>query len=497
MDKPIFYSKISKYQNSFIVTEVRNTQMQSLKHGQSPIPKMGFYKSVSFFVDMKLFSKYLTVVIFLSFSSVFGQQKKIDKSIPSYPFKSDIQRKISRIDRMDDFIVSRFYKEGYMVSDSLNNLFAMDPWLTKEDTMYINSGTVKPAVPFFAEMAKSVDVLLVSEMHHDPKTRAFMTALLPDLKKAGFTHFSAEAILDTFSYSKSRKYPIRKDTMLISSPNNFSYLYEPVYAEMIRTAANLNYDIFSYEAQNNFVTKYEKDDGSFRRETPDGKYFVEVIMENNTISKRTNYNRDSIQTAQIASVFKANPNAKVVINVGQGHSQKMDGTMRNYLDTMLPKKNIVSVFQYVLGTNYLDTLGDNPIVKLRNIKTPSVILGKYNKEYYLKGDDNTDYVDYHIIHPPTKWYKNSPSWLQLYTKKIRIGVQGTLSQLRKCPCKLAAILISETKVGFNRVVPADIIEIESKDKSDEANLYVNPGDYYILGWNKFGERIVDIHSVKR
>lgn len=495
MRLPVFHTKVTKFQNSFTFELERNNVIKSEKHDSLVVPKIRNSKPVSTFVDLTFFSKYLVFLIFLIYGQLSFCQQPLNKQIPPYLFKNDIQKAKDPIDRIDDFIVSGLYKDSYKISDSMRDVFTIDPWLTPEDSTAIIQGEVKPAIPFFAELGKGIDVFLISEMHDDPKTRAFTTALLPKFKNAGFTHFSAEAILDSFSFTKSRPYPIIKDTILTSSSNNFRYLHEPVYAEMIRTAASLNFNIFSYEAQSNFVTKYEKNDGSYRRETPDGKYFVEVIMKNNTISKSTNYNRDSIQAAQIASVFKTNPNAKVIINVGQGHSQKLDGTMRNYLDTMLPKKNILSVFQYVMGARYLDTLGDNPVAKLRNVKVPSVIIGKQSKEYYLKGDDNTDHVDYHVIHPPTKWINDRPSWLTVYLGRKGLRVTKTLNRLDACPCKAAVYNYNELSYGFNKAIPLDIIEVTKRDDFPNAYLSTGEGFFTVIAWNKFGKTVVDYYKV--
>jgi hypothetical protein len=78
-------------------------------------------------------------------------------------------------------------------------------------------------------------VLMFNENHYFPEARVFVRSMLPQLRKAGFTHIGFE----TF-------YPPWKETAPYTPASGY-YSIEPVFAAMIRDANALGFTVFGYE----------------------------------------------------------------------------------------------------------------------------------------------------------------------------------------------------------------------------------------------------------
>lgn len=107
----------------------------------------------------------------------------------------------------------------------------------------------------------------------------------------------------------------------------------------------------------------------------------------------------------------------------------------------------------------------------------------------MRGEDNTDFVDYHIIHPSTKRVNDRPSWLSTHLGRKAFQVTRTLNRMDGgCPCKVAVYNHNELIYGFNKAIPIDIIEGANRQEFTNAYLIAGEGLFTVLSWNKAGKR---------
>lgn len=131
--------------------------------------------------------------------------------------------------------------------------------------------------------AKTHSVLMFSEAHHVAQTRAFGASILPLLKELGFTVLAMEAL----------KAPVPENAVRVSRASATDsvsgyYLMEPQLAGLTREARRLGFRLVAYED--------ETTDGGDR----------ELIQAQNLYER----------------VFRAQPDAKVVVWAGYGHIYK-------------------------------------------------------------------------------------------------------------------------------------------------------------------------------
>ncbi len=94
--------------------------------------------------------------------------------------------------------------------------------------------TVK-ASKWLLEAARNSRVLMFNENHYEPQARVFVRSLLPELRRAGFTHIGLEAFQPSSvpnAYQSSAGY----------------YTVEPTFAALMAEATSLSFVVFGYEA---------------------------------------------------------------------------------------------------------------------------------------------------------------------------------------------------------------------------------------------------------
>lgn len=97
----------------------------------------------------------------------------------------------------------------------------------------------RDAADVVAELAASRRIVMVNEAHHDARTRQLTLALLPRLRKLGFTHFAAEALTEDNADLARRGYPV--------STSGTEYLREPLYGDIVREALRLGFILVPYD----------------------------------------------------------------------------------------------------------------------------------------------------------------------------------------------------------------------------------------------------------
>jgi hypothetical protein len=127
----------------------------------------------------------------------------------------------------------------------------------------------------FTTIAQRERLIIIMEAHNAPKHRQWIEQTLPILRQVGFHDYAAEALSESGRTLKQRGYPVA---------TTGTYVADPQFGNLLRTAIVLGFDLHTYEA-------YAK------------------TMEQ----------REYGQAANLAKLFSANPNLKLVIHAGYGH----------------------------------------------------------------------------------------------------------------------------------------------------------------------------------
>jgi hypothetical protein len=315
------------------------------------------------------------------------------------------------------------------------------------------------------EAAKTHNVLMISEAHHVPETRALGRELLPMLRALGFEYFAMETL----------KYPVpdRVDRVAIStSPGAAAgyYFMEPQSAGLARDALKLGFKLVAYED--------ETTGGGDREE----------------IQARNLYDR----------ILKDKPAAKVVVWAGFGHvykrtSKSMGKAMAGWIWELTGHEPF-SLFQVAdaLDTHYADAPFYAPLVieapdrprkalvlmtkrglfpALDKIKDSGVDLDKEGRPL----------VDGYIVHPPFERHapgRLRPAWVAGGRRELSGVVEGAT----KGPLFVQAFPAAE---GV-RSSPADQMTAESGGRFE---LWLPEGSYLLRARDEHGAILAEGKSV--
>jgi len=266
------------------------------------------------------------------------------------------------------------------------------------------------AIEYILSQANDFEVIMINEAHHNPRHRAFTAKLLPRLREQGFTKIGFEAVMDAVSDVKD--YP--------SFGLGF-YTAEPQFGELLRTAMQLDFDLFGYD-----------DNG-----------------------EREGADREKYQAKRIFEQIKDNGKDKIVIHCGFGHlwEDANNKSMGYFLkETYGIDPLTISQTRYI--EQYTDRY-EQPLYKALDIKESTVLIDKKGT-IFNKGNDNNPEVDIHVFHPRTKYINGKPNWLEYKGKKI---TEIAIPEMDiNCPCLVLAYPMEET---ITRSIPIDVSEINT------------------------------------
>jgi len=141
------------------------------------------------------------------------------------------------------------------------------------------------AVDVITKLAADRRIVLINEAHHNAHTRTLTLALLPHLRKLGFTYFAAEALGEDDTALMQRGYPIKA--------SGTEYLEEPLYGDIVREAIRLGFILVPYDSAE--------------------------------IDPQT---RDAAQAATLfQKVFAKDPKARLFVHAGYAHIDKASGRL--------------------------------------------------------------------------------------------------------------------------------------------------------------------------
>jgi len=203
-------------------------------------------------------------------------------------------------------------------------------------------------------------LVLIMEAHTVTEDRAWIEQTLGSFRAAGFTHYFAEAIVESGSALKARGYPTSRTG---------TYTLDPRFGNLLRTAVRLGFEVGGYDLA----------DGDLDR-------------------------REEYQAATLAQQFAARPDVRMVVHAGHGHIFKHE--VRNigrYMAARLWSMTGIEPFTIWQLPNTLSTDDYRHLVRQVGPITDPVMLippPRYVTEKLFPESSVQPAVDAIVIHAP-------------------------------------------------------------------------------------------------
>lgn len=308
------------------------------------------------------------------------------------------------------------YKEAVMEWDKARPAIRV---ISPADSLhFVSAYQQTDARSFILKKAKENRVVIFNEAHFNPRHRVFVTSLLKDLKKLGYTHFAAETFSTRPSFQQNSKYP---------NLNSGYYAMEPQFGNLIRTANELGYALYPYES----ATGGNVDE------------------------------REIKQARNLSRLLDSVPNSKLIIYCGFDHA--MEDTVQNWGVPMAARLkeftgiNPFTIDQIVLSERSSARL-DNPYFRLINARRYTIMTDKNGNPFNKRLDNKK--IDALLYSPPTQYRYNRPDWVFENGKKPYLLNKDSVHISYPL---LAKVYFTETDIE-NMVIPIDIIEIRNEQE---------------------------------
>lgn len=238
------------------------------------------------------------------------------------------------------------------------------------------------AKQYIISRAKRSRVVMINEAHDKPQTRVFTASLLEDLYQQGFRYLAME-MLGNFSSNA---------VLRVNSGSGY-YTAEPIAAELIRKALEIGYTLVPYE---------------------------------DTVTRHTVNQREYAQAENIYNFLsKKDTTAKILVHAGYSHIE--EGARNDERIPMAAYFKIISgIDPLTIDQTEMIEMGKDPYgawlydtwIKKRPLFSPSVAL--FNNVPVDPFGINL--YDIHVIHPPTKYVNERPSWAAMNGWRTEIPV---------------------------------------------------------------------------
>ena len=316
----------------------------------------------------------------------------------------------------------------------------------------------RPALEAIPALASHYQIVMFNEAHNVALTRSLTVPLLSRLYAQGFRYFAAETLAPGDTGLQTRGYPV---------VDSGFYTQEPIYAEMVRTALKLGFKVIAYEADSNAASPDE-------REAEQARHLYQ-------------------------SVFKQDPNARLVINAGYDHIVKagvyLGGqSMAEHLHK-LTGASMLAVDQTAMYPHPSEQ-NDHPYftaaMKKWQPDAPIVFVDASGAPWSLRSG-----YDVSVFFPPEKLLRGRPTWLTLggLRHPYLVSADG-------CHGHYACLVEARYSNEGSEAIPADrmLLDVQPMTVSisglaaygstqwvPAGNLYLRPGSYqlsFVVGEDK-------------
>lgn len=330
------------------------------------------------------------------------------------------------------------------------------PWRGEDDDP-VKRGyvTALPAVNVVRALSRSTRAVFINEVHASARTRAAIYTLLRPLREEGYNYLALEGLTTIPADSATacsnaalfddslaaRGYPVR-DTAF--------YGREPIYAAIIREALRLGFKLVAYE-------------------TPiDPAETIEL--------------REQGLAQNLACVFKADPEAKLLVMAGFGHISEATSATNPEGLMAVRFKALTGIDPLTIDTTTLRHADIKPFVFGESAKTQSPSQGFVlsNATGRLYGTDRYDLV---LLTPSFAGRESEVgSWLTLDGVRKRMPVSADhCGHVRPC-------LVQAFHADENGGIPEDSCVLW-KEEEEACPLFLSKGEYNVVYSGEDGKEL--------
>jgi hypothetical protein len=323
---------------------------------------------------------------------------------------------------------------------------------TSKDSLELETYNLKNAKEEILKNTKDKQVIMFNENHLNPHSRVFVADLLRDLKQQGFSYFGVETLTSSISMDSTlnfRKYPLQKSGY---------YTAEPCFGNLIRTALQEDFNVFSYEynTQSDSTGKFQKRN-----------------------------HREKSQALNILKILEKNPKAKIIVYAGHDHIQKKSSNpqvkmMASYFK-LLSGIEPFCIEQATMIEGY-DETKEHPAYKQINKKNSpcnSIVLEK-DGNYWTTSERKGSY-EMCIFHCRSQYENNYPTWLVNSTGNKNYEIK--IDNLKKYQNNILQIYIK--KEYDEQVFEAVPIINRIIHDTKQPQIKLKKGEYTILVFDKY------------
>jgi len=295
--------------------------------------------------------------------------------------------------------------------------------------------TSHDAVELVARRAEDETIVLVNEAHHVPQHRAFTILLLGALRERGFTHFAAEALFSEPGGFNGRDDGLQERGHPLATTG--TYLSEPVYADLIRTALSLGFVVVSYESS------------SVDRELGQARNLVERVLEQD-------------------------PDARLVVHAGYAHVHE-SGTLAGVTPMGARLRELTGIDPFTIDQTTMYERGseeyESPLYR-------QVADGLTVPTLYTRGDEiysaHPGRVDATLFHPRTVIVDGRPDWLRLEGRRQEVQIPPAVVQ------ESEVLLVEATRAEEQGKGALPLDRLVLVPGEEVPCLLLEPGEYVVV-----------------
>ena len=284
------------------------------------------------------------------------------------------------------------------------------------------------AVPYIANLAREHKIVITNERHHVSSDRLLPLHLLQPLYDLGYRYLALEALADWHEINE-RGYALTREGY---------YTDDVVFAELIRSARAIGFEIIAYEIQ----TEQSSDENNSELGE---EWNIREVWQARNILRRT---------------FAKDPAAKVMIHCGYEHIYETDSGTRTYMASTLIK--LTGLDPLTVGqTNYSERSAPKYEHPLRR---EAIAKGLIGEEPVVLLDDqanrliNREGIDVSVFGIRTEYTHSRPSWMRMGGIREPFWLETAECTDRNC------ILEIRKQADEEYSVPLDRFEISQKKR---------------------------------
>ena len=279
----------------------------------------------------------------------------------------------------------------------------------------------KNAISYIVDRSTDHQMVIVNERHHVSSDRLFTLALLEPLAELGFRYLAVEAVWPGADINQ-RGYP---------TGNTGYYINDVVYAEMLRAALSLGYEIVWYE-----IEKHQKN-------TPD--------------SRSQQARRDYWQARNlIERTLDKDSDAQVLVHCGWGHVRER--VTPDFRPMASYVRELAGIDPLTISQTRLSERSELGYEHRWRAEARRIGLIESDPVVLLQSNDNLleldTGVDVHVLSPRTRFRDGRPAWMEIYGRRSAVVVAAPECAGEICIVE-ARNAVRPDEVAYDRVEAAN------------------------------------------